>query len=312
MSGKIETFRLGKEASCSVAMDLGINLFSWTVKGREVLFRPEGFPGIRDQFYHGGNPILFPSVGRTWDRGKVPPRPGVYRLHPEGTEYRMPIHGILPECSWAKISQHERDEYIRAEFKLEIPKTVQRDSYPFELEYRQVFILTATALKLEADFRNLGSRPAPFAFGYHPYFALSNADRKGIEVRLPCTKRVALDPELLVPTGAPAEDAAGTFELEPGREYDAGFTGISGRKAELVDRQAGRTVSIDVDSHIENFVVYAPPGNPWVCIEPWTRGLGAFETLKDPGWWEAGRPLPILKPGESRKIEVYYAVHEKA
>lgn len=312
MGGKIETFRLGKEASCSVAVDFGINLFSWIVKGRQVLFHPQDFPGIREQFHHGGNPLLFPAVGRTWDRSRTPPQAGVYRLHPEGAELRMPIHGILPDCSWAMISVHEREEYVRVEYKLEVPKAVRETSYPFELEYRQVYILTSTALKLEADFRNLGTRPAPFAFGYHPYFALSGADRGGIGIRLPCTKRVTLDPALLAPVGAPPEDAIGAFALEPGKDYDAVFTGITGRRAELMDRGAGRTVSIDVDGHIEDFVVYAPSGKPWVCIEPWTRGLGGFESLRDPGWWEPGRALPVLQPGESRRIEVYYAVHERA
>jgi galactose mutarotase-like enzyme len=281
------------------------------VKGREILYRPDGFPGNRDQFHHGGNPLLFPSVGRTWDRGAVPPRPGIYRLHGDGKEYRMPIHGILPECSWAKISAHEREEYIRLEYRLFVPPEVRENCYPFDLEYRQVYILTATALKLEADFRNLGSRPVPFAFGLHPYFSLAGAERGAIEVRLPCSKRMELDPQLLIPSGAPPREACAAFRLEAGKGYDDGFVGMTGRRAEMVDRNADRTVSITVDGNIEAFLVYAPAGSPFVCLEPWTRGVGAFESLKEDGWWKADRPLPVLNAGESRRIEIYYAVHGK-
>ena len=74
----IDRFTVGG-AEFAIARELGCNLFSWVVDGREVFHRPAGFPE-RGLPYEGGNPLLFPAVGRTWDRSVEPPAADAYRL----------------------------------------------------------------------------------------------------------------------------------------------------------------------------------------------------------------------------------------
>ena len=52
---------------------------------------------------------------------------------------------------------------------------------------------------------------------------------------------------------------------------------------QLVDRPAGHTINIDFDETAELLVVYAPGGADFMCLEPWTRGLGGFGALRKPG-----------------------------
>jgi galactose mutarotase-like enzyme len=75
----------------------------------------------------------------------------------------------------------------------------------------------------------------------------------------------------------------------------------------LVDRRAGHTVHVDFDNNCELFFLYSPDGSDFVCIEPWTRGLGAFESLKDPGW-ESGKLIPVLQPGETIEFKATFGV----
>jgi galactose mutarotase-like enzyme len=303
---KIDRYSLNDGSSFSIAPDFGCNLFSWHVGGREVFYRPKGVPGERGKFYKGGNPVLFPSVGRTWDRSGDKPRPESYRIYGLEEEYRMPIHGILPDAVWKKTAEQVKESTIRVEYGCCIPREIRGRHYPFDIDFRLAYTIVPGNLSATAFFRNAGATPAPLAFGYHSYFALSDNSRQGVKIDLPCSQRLQLDPESLVPTGA-VVPVDSTLMLEDGVQYDAVFSGMCGHRASLTDTGAARVIHIDFDDWIEALVVFSTAGASFVCIEPWTRGLGAYETLCRPGWEGAGT-LNILQPGETRTIRVSYSV----
>ncbi|MDD3927538.1 MAG: hypothetical protein PHT33_12860 [bacterium] len=302
----IDRYFLSDGSSFAIAPDFGCNLFSWCSDGREIFYCPEGVPGDRERFYKGGNPVLFPAVGRTWNRDGDKPSPELYSVYGLEGEYRMPIHGILPFASWRKTSERVEESLVRVEYECHIPDNARAAHYPFDIGFKLVYSVTACTLSMTAVFENMGVSAAPLAFGYHPYFALSGNSRRGMKLHLPCSRRLQVDPECLVPTGD-AVPVEFPLTLEDGVSYDHVFSDVNGRRASLTDTGAGRIVHIDFDDSIEALVVCSAAGSSFVCVEPWTRGLGAYETLSRPGWESAGA-VNVLWPGEVRTISVRYSV----
>ena len=302
----IDRFTVGG-AEFAIARELGCNLFSWVVDGREVFHRPAGFPE-RGLPYEGGNPLLFPAVGRTWDRSVEPPAADAYRLAGHERPLTMPVHGFLDRCRIGSPQVDRSAEYVTLIYAVEVPEALARESYPWPVAVRLELSLTARRVEIELCVRNLGGTPAPYAFGAHPYLAISDPGRDGVSLALPASRTVELDPELLVPSGAtPA--LAEPFRLDPDTSYDHVFTDLSGADAVLTDRGAGRRIAVGYDGSITHLVIYAPRAAPFVCVEPWTAGLDGFSRLIAPAWRDAP-PLPLLAAGAEARITVSVSVTE--
>ena len=302
----IDRFTVGG-AEFAIARELGCNLFSWVVDGREVFHRPAGFPE-RGLPYAGGNPLLFPAVGRTWDRSVQPPTADAYRLAGQERPLAMPIHGFLDRCRIGPPQVDRSADYVTLTYAVVVPEALARASYPWPVALHLVLTLTARRVEIELHLRNLGGTPAPYAFGAHPYLAISESGRDGVSLALPASRSVELDPELLVPSGT-TRALADPFRLDPETSYDDVFAGLSGADAVLTDRGAGRRVAVGYDGSITQFVVYAPRAAPFVCVEPWTAGLDGFSRLADPSWREKP-PLPVLAPGGEAPAAVSISVSE--
>jgi len=292
-----------RETSVDIAVGFGCNLCSWIVGGRELLYAAPDFGEDASGFYEGGGtPLLFPSVGRTWDRSTTPAVPERYRVAGREGEFTLPNHGIGTMGTWRRLRADRAADEIVIEYAFHYDAEVRLRHYPFDVEFRQVFILRPDSVELAGTARNLGADPAPVAYGYHPYFRIASDE---LLVRLPCGEQVELDPELLVPTGA-TSPFSGELTAAVASCCDIAFGGMTGRRASLIDRQGACAVHLDVDENIANFVIYSGEGQPFVCVEPWTAGLGAYESLSDPGWPEAGR-VPVLAPGASRTVRTVFA-----
>lgn len=283
---------------------------SWIVEGDELMYCPKDYPEAAFKITGGGNPILFPSVGRTWDRSGPEPVPERYVIEGDDSVYRMPSHGIVFQSKWSRIEQEVTSEKVTALYELHVPDAVREECYPFDVSLRQQFVLRRDCVELKAEITNVGSVPAPVAFGYHPYFRISNPSREGVEVRLPITKEVILTKDTILPTGD-VQPADGCIRLQPDVYYDASYEGITDRRMSLIDRNAGRIIHVEFDSNCEGVVLYSPDGSEFICIEPWTRGLGAYERLRNPGW-ETGEYIPVLQPGQQMHFRSRFSVERCA
>ena len=302
----MDEYTVGDSTSYAIAPEFGGNLCRWRMSGADILYSPPGFPNASMRVYDGGIPLMFPSVGRTWDRTAAQPVSDRYRIWDDSETRSMPIHGILPLCRWTKRAEALGACEVSATYELEVPPSIAAAHYPYAVSYLQTFVLTAESVEIHASLTNNGARTAPVAFGLHPYFRLSNSARIGVSIHLPCTHRVELDDELLVPTGK-TTPLVGPFGFDHTASYDAAFSGMNGKQARLVDRNAGHEIAIEIDDSIEMFVLYAPLNASFVCIEPWTRGLGAYETLRD-GHWTAGETIAALNAGETKSVSVRFVV----
>jgi aldose 1-epimerase len=299
-----DTYRLSDNTNMSVAPNWGANLFSWVVDGVEMMYRPDDYPAAAWKITGGGNPLLFPSVGRTYDTTGPEPVLGRYQIYGHDRKYEMITHGVLFHCAWTSNVESSGPDWVRVEYRAGIPDTVRSDNYPFDVSFSQTYTLRAKSVELEATLVNNGREPAPAAFGYHPYFRVSNPRREGMSVDLPVTRRMFLDDNTQL-TGK-SEPADGKIILEPDVYYDHPFAGINGRRMTLTDSLAGHRVHVDFDETFELLFLYSPDSADFVCIEPWTRGLGGYSALREPGW-EDGAAIPVLAPGETRSHKAVFS-----
>lgn len=172
--------------------------------------------------------------------------------------------------------------------------------------FTQRYTLSRDGIKLEATITNKDTVPAPAAFGYHPFFRISNPEREGIEVMMPMAKHLLQTANTNLLTGE-SEPFDGIIDLQSGVNYDEAYGDATGKRMSLIDRNAGRAVHVDFDEKCELFFMWSPADSDFVCIEPWTRGLGAYERMKDQGWETSGL-IPVLQPGESVRYEMAYSV----
>jgi len=306
----IHEYKLNGSNSMSIAPGWGCNMFSWVANGKELMFCPPDLPQTAQKITGGGNPLLFPSVGRTWDLSGPEPVPGNYRIYGDDRTYFMPSHGVLFLSEFRRVFEKRSSEGIVATYESRISDKVREENYPFDLSFRQSYMLKLGKVELESVIKNHDTRPTPCAFGYHPYFAISNPQREGVKVRLPVTKELMMTTDTILPTGdtQPADD---TYNLLDGIYYDRVFAGRNGNMMSLIDRRAGHTIDVHIGEWSELFLIYSPGGSDFVCIEPWTCGLGAFGHLNEPGW-EDGRLIPVIAPGEKVSYGAVFIVSEGA
>jgi galactose mutarotase-like enzyme len=206
-------------------------------------------------------PILFPVVGRVKD--------GAY-LH-EGRRYPMPIHGFARHADFTLVDCHEHG----ATFLLkESPATLA--CYPFRFGLRVRFTLEKHCLHVVTEVDNPNDCTLPFSLGAHPGFRLPPTAR-GLadwalsfsdEERNECYR---LDGGLLSVTPEP-------FQFQQGRrialsptlfERDALiFKSIRSRHIRLVHRSGRVRLSVATGG-APDLGIWARPGAPYICIEPW-------------------------------------------
>lgn len=228
--------------------DMGAQLHSLVSKsnGKEYIWY--GKPEI----WYGQAPVLFPIIGQLINDS--------YRYN--GTEYSMPKHGLarkLPftvkECSGSK-----------AVFSLTSDENTLK-SYPFEFELLVAFELTENSLVNTMTVINKNDGEMYFSIGAHPGFNCKVGDI--IEFELPetlATERIDSD-NLIMDKKFPL--------LENSREiviseeiFKADALILSGIKSRKLSIKGENEVAFTF-GECPYLGIWAKPGAPYVCIEPW-------------------------------------------
>lgn len=235
-----ERFRVG-------AKNIGAELTSFCDCGTELLWQG-------GEIWGGQSPLLFPVVGRLRD--------DVYCLN--GKEYTMPKHGFARKSEFA-LESSSKDEMT---FLLtESEETLKGFPFPFELRVKYYF--TDGGFVMEHRVKNTGDEKMYFSIGAHPGFQCAmgdkvvmdepetaaafrlDADGLRAEKQLPVfenSREVVVTPEVF------AEDALIFDGLKSG-----------GCTLECAD---GRKIHVDFGG-APCLGLWAKPGAPYVCIEPW-------------------------------------------
>ena len=144
----------------------GFRLMQWNLEmvngTRRILYWPDETTGLPIEKIRGGNPLLFPFAGRTFDRGLE----NHWRAPGHG-QLPMPRHGFARNGRFAVSRPGENVIEGRL-----LPTDADAAAYPFDYTFTATYRFQELAFKVELCLENHGSEPVPWSAGHHFYFTL--------------------------------------------------------------------------------------------------------------------------------------------
>ncbi|GAA4380921.1 aldose 1-epimerase family protein [Nocardioides caricicola] len=208
---------------------------------------------------------------------------------------RNASHGLVRWAAWS-VEEHAASS-VSLTYRL-----MAQTGYPWTLDLRVVYDLSADGLTVTQSATNLASTPAPYASGAHPYLTVGDGPVDGWELTLPAATRSLVDDRLL-PVGR--EDVEGTaydFRIARpirGIAFNDAFTDLERDSrgvatVHLSDPASGRAVVLWVDGAHRWLQVFSADGagaaaRRSLAVEPMTAQADAFRS---------GEDLVSLAPGE--------------
>ena len=232
--------------------ELGAELTSIVSKETGSEFMWQGNPDI----WSGQSPILFPIIGRLID--------DKYTLN--GKEYEMPKHGFARRMLWECV--HKTDNCVR--FLLKDTEDTLK-IYPFSFELTVTFSLEDNRLSVIHSVTNRGENMMYFSLGAHPAFNCKIGDKLVFEKNETLDKiKIDLVHSLRLPETYPLLSNEREIVItEDIFNEDALITkGVQSDEITLVSEGLGRRISFKL-GHAPYLGIWAKPGVPYVCIEPW-------------------------------------------
>jgi len=213
-------------------------------------------------FWSGQAPILFPIVGML--------KEGKY-IH-KGKTYELPRHGLARRSNQWKIEKIS---------DVSIKGTLVADSgtakvYPFNFKLEVIYSLEGSTLKISHKVSNLGAEKMPFSIGGHPAFNCPVNDIVSYsDYSLQFEKEENSERHFINKDGLFAGDTeliledSDTLQLTDSlfKKDALVFQDLKSEAIILVGPN-GKIVKVSY-SDFETIGVWAKPGAPFVCIEPW-------------------------------------------
>ncbi|MBG6213014.1 MAG: aldose 1-epimerase family protein [Cryobacterium sp.] len=212
------------------------------------------------------------------------------------------IHGLLRFGAYRPVASTAASVTLSA-------TVFAQSGYPFQVETRVTYTLTADGLEANHTLRNTGSDSAPVALGTHPYLKIGDVPTGDLVLHLCAETHIDVD-ERLNPLGESAVDGT-RFDLRGGArvadlDLDDGFGAVrvvDGRSEHRLQAPDGRSVTLWGDENMRYVQVFTPRIFPVraseneadargqaIAIEPMTAPADAFNS---------GAGLTWLRPDES-------------
>ncbi|MGU7775446.1 aldose epimerase family protein [Burkholderia sp. MR1-5-21] len=267
-----------------IAPQCGGRLLSWDIDGEPVIFWPDAADWTQLARVRGGNPLLFPFLGRH----RVDSEIGRWR-DAAGVVRDLPMHGFARDLPFA--AQPSADGMALA-MTLDANDALHA-SYPFDFGFEATYRLAdAHTLDVALTTTNRSDTPLPYYAGHHFYFALPHAERAQTTLELPPTHRCQ---QLADGTISTPEPGAARYTLDEARIHDRFhcLDGTSPAPVRIVMPGRRRTIEIalDVPGSIPWYAVTTwteRPESDFYCVEPW---LGLPDAIHN------GLGLRMLAPG---------------
>lgn len=210
----------------------------------------------------------------------------------------LPIHGLLTASAlWAVVDLAEDEKQASVTSRLNFgahPELMAH--WPYRHEYEMTYRLAGGALEVSTTIRNTGDEAMPVAIGFHPYFVLPGVSRDEVAVRVPASSHVDTDAKLLA-TGAFTANQLPEWVPLRSHPLDDGFTDLirdpDGR-ARFSISAGSRGIHVDFGPRYSVAIVYAPPGERYVCVEPMTAITNGINLAAEGKY----RDLQTVDPGE--------------
>ncbi len=280
----------------------GARLMNWNVTlgdgtVRDVIYWPENADFGEIAKVRGGNPILFPFNGRSFDRGDI-----FHWRADDGVRRPMPLHGLARQGDF-KVTGLDARGFV-AQF---VPGAEARECYPFDYEFTVTYRFEPLGLWCEMAVTNFGTTPLPWSAGHHFYFTLpwsEGASRADYLIRIPATKRLRHDSK----TGAlvPGPTLQGEENFGNPALIDTLHTGLRGNKAVFGEKGRPGDVTVQLGTTSvpppeSTFVTWTlADDSPFYCVEPW---------MGPPNAPEHKVGLRFVQKGETQKFVVSVKLH---
>jgi aldose 1-epimerase len=205
------------------------------------------------------------------------------------------LHGLALWNAW-QVERRSDAEVVLAHLLHGEP------GYPFQLALTARYALDAeTGLSIELGARNLGTAPAPYGCGSHPYITVGGEDISDCEVAFRAG-RVLMTDEKLQPTEL--RDITGTeFDFSQARilaaqQLDHAFTALPEGTWDVRLRHPALRLSAVVES--------TGTDAPWLQLYSGElrgrRGLAVEPMTCPPDAFNSGQDLAVLEPGQSHTL----------
>ncbi len=232
----------------------GGRLVRWVHRGHDILYWPDDADWTRVAKVRGGNPLLFPFIGRHFVEGEA----GRWR-DGAGEVHDLPQHGFARDLPFA-VSELSEDTVSLSLTSSDLT----RPGYPFAFVFTATYRLVPHELDVSLHVRNTGEvalPPMPCYAGHHFYFALPHQARGQSRIVMPPAVRVRQQADGSLTAPEPGEPAyrvddprlQDTFHVLQATPGDAGAA-----RLEL----PARTIEIALD---------APDAVPWYAVTTWTE-----------------------------------------
>ncbi len=273
--GSIPTIALvdaAAESRVEIAPARGGMAIGFSIEGREIFYLDRATFEDPRANVRGGNPVLFPSPG------KLAGDTFVWR----DARGAMKQHGFARNLAW-DVAATGTDEGAWAKLSLR-SSDATRAQFPFDFAADYTYRLKGNALAIEMRFENTGASPMPLGAGFHPYFAVPEADKA--RVAIPTRATGAFD------NRDKREIAFEGFDLTSA-EVDLHLHDHGGSEASIA--MGDLEVALRGSPEFTHWVVWTLRGRDFVCLEPWSCPGDALNT---------GDRILVLAPGESRGLSL--------
>ena len=252
--------------------------------GQEYLW--QGDP----QFWTGQAPILFPIIGMLKD-GKT---------SYEGKDYAIPKHGFIRNSSEARLI-HQSTDAVAFRFDSS-PETLK--VYPFQFVLEVSFRLTGNSLEVSHQVLNLGNKVLYYSLGGHPAFAcplLPGEKLEDYQIEFPKVESdhtwMITAEGLIGEKGKMILNDSKVIPLHPHIfDHDALiFKALKSREVSLSHRERGPVLRMEFGD-FDYLGIWAKPGAPFVCLEPW---LGIADAADHSGLLTEKEGIRTLSAGAS-------------
>ncbi len=270
----------------------GARLLSWHIDGQPVIRWPEHANWSEPARVRGGNPLLFPFLGRHRVDGQL----GRWR-DAQGVVRDLPMHGFARDLPFAA----QIDDDGRGIRMTLVDSEATRAGYPFSFRFEAAYRLADDhTLDVSLTATNTGTDPLPWYAGHHFYFALPHEQRAQTTLELPPTVRRHQLPDGSI---SPAEPGEAPYRLDNPDIVDR-FHVLDptppAAPVRMIAPGLGRVVTIEL-ARPDSMPWYAvttwteAQDSDFYCIEPW---LGLPDAIHN------GLGLHWLAPGASASADL--------
>lgn len=203
-------------------------------------------------------PVLFPIVGKLRDN----------RYELNGKTQELSPHGFARDMDFSLLEQTADSLTCRL-----VPDAETRKHYPFEFTLDIIYRLNGNSLEIGYEVQNNGAVIMPFSIGAHPAFNLPGPIE---DCFLEFNKTETLNFLLLNSKGLLTEKTApvsGKLNILPLSKtlFDRDaliLLDFKSDKISLRSRTSPRGLTVEFPG-FPQLGIWAKPGAPFVCIEPW-------------------------------------------